>query len=104
MLRPHDREYAKLGVVGLASQEFDNSLAFFFGDSVASDEFGSDRLFVHIGQSSVRKAGEKLTDMLPDSKRRYQAIQQKDIGQTSRREIRTSTVRGHFSVLFANLD
>jgi hypothetical protein len=71
VLRPHDRKDAKLGVAGLAPEKLDYSVVFFIGESVASNEFGSDGRFAHT-VVLARRRGEKVSDMLPDRPRLYQ--------------------------------
>jgi hypothetical protein len=71
VLGPHNRKDPKLGVVRLASQEFNYSAVLFVFETVASNEFGSDSRFGHIGVF-VKNRTERLTDMLPDTERGYQ--------------------------------
>src|SRR5262245_8789612 len=48
VLGPHNREDAELGVTGSAAEQFDYSFVFFFGESVALNEFGSNGRFGHV--------------------------------------------------------
>jgi hypothetical protein len=64
---PHDREYAELGIAGLSSKKLLYPVVFVVGESVASNEFGSNNGFSHRGFE--KPGGKELTDMLPDEVR-----------------------------------
>jgi hypothetical protein len=85
VLGPHNREDAKLGVAGLAPQKLDYSVIFFVGESAASNEFGRDGGFAHIGGSLLEERTERITDMLPDVVRLYQGADGAAVAEQSQR-------------------